>query len=184
MAIMVLYATPNADGLTANAVKNMVEGLREGGAEVDLCNLHAEKLSACRTCGDGWGKCKEEGRCVLQDGFAAVYERAVKADALVWITPVYWHDLSESMKCFVDRLRRCETAKNRFLAGKKDLLVACAGGSGRGATLCLFNMEEAMNHMGMVTVDRLPVIRFNREYMLPAVKKAGETFAKAVAEKE
>jgi len=180
MAIMLLYATPNADGLTANAVKRMTEGLRAGGAEVDVCNLHAEGLSSCRTCGDGWGRCRTEGKCIIDDGFDGICDRAFDADALVWITPVYWHDLAEPVKYFVDRLRRCTSLAHRRLEGKRALLVACAGGSGRGATLCLFNLEEAMNHVGVITVERIPVIRFNREYMLPAVEQAGTAFAKLI----
>ena len=32
--------------------------------------------------------------------------------------------------------------------------------------------------MGMRACDRLPVIRFNRDYMLPALEAAGELYAK------
>lgn len=82
----------------------------------------------------------------------------------------------------MDRLRRCETAHNKYLAGKRCPLVACAGGTGLGAVKCLHSMEETLKHMSMRAYDRLPVIRYNEGYMLPTLEKAGETYAVRFAE--
>jgi hypothetical protein len=38
-----------------------------------------------------------------------------------------------------------------------------------------------VDHMGMIPVDRLPVIQFNKAYMLPALEQAGKAFAERVA---
>ncbi len=99
------------------------------------------------------------------------------SDGIVFVTAVYWHDMTEQMKIFLDRLRKCETAHNHFLADKRCFLIACAGGTGLGATQCLVQLEEVLRHMKMRAYDRLPVIRFNREYLLPALTAAGETYA-------
>lgn len=34
----------------------------------------------------------------------------------------------------------------------------------------------ALTHMGMRAFDRIPVVRYNSEYILPALEKAGETY--------
>lgn len=78
---------------------------------------------------------------------------------------------------FIDRLRRIEATKNHFLAEKRCLLVACAGGTGRGTLECLHQMELALTHMNMRAYDRIPVIRYNSDYMLPALERAGEVYA-------
>lgn len=78
---------------------------------------------------------------------------------MILISAVYWSDLTEQFKAFIDRLRRCEATKNHFLADKRCVLVACAGGTGRGTIECLGNMELALTHMGMRAYDRLPVRR-------------------------
>ena len=39
-----------------------------------------------------------------------------------------------------------------------------------------------MKHMGMRAYDRLPVIRYNKDYMLPALEKAGETYGVRLTE--
>ena len=169
MAVLLLWSSPNTDGLTAAAKERLAAGLRKGGAEVQEVHLNRQKIEHCRACGNGWGLCRAQVACVFIYYFS---------DHYVWITAVYWHDLTECMKAFVDRLRRCETGHNGYLRGKTCLLAACAGGTGLGAVECLHNLEEAIRQMGMRACDRLPVIRFNRDYMLPALEAAGELYAK------
>ncbi|MDR2444221.1 MAG: NAD(P)H-dependent oxidoreductase [Deltaproteobacteria bacterium] len=84
-------------------------------------------------CGDGWGLCRSEGYSTIEDDFADIYSRFVSKNKIVLITPVYCHDLAENMKCWLDRMRRCDASHNYLLRGKKCLLVACAGGTGNGA---------------------------------------------------
>ena len=38
-------------------------------------------------------------------------------------------------------------------------------------------LEDTLTHMGMRAYDRLPVNRFNRDYMLPALEAAGKVYA-------
>ena len=61
------------------------------------------------------------------------------------------------------------------------MLVACAGGTGRGAIQCLVHLETTLGHMEMISLERLPVIRFNQSYMLAALCSAGKAFAKELA---
>ena len=181
MSMFVVWASPNRDGLTARAKDRLLGGIELAGKETEVLQLNKCRIKRCLTCNDGWGLCSSEGRCIISDDFAGIYEKLVASKGIIWITPVYWHDLAESLKTFLDRLRRCETAHNHHLHGKKNLLVACAGGTGRGAIQCLDNFETTLGHMGMVCLDRLPVIQFNREYMLPALTAAGEAFAREVS---
>ena len=179
--ILVLWSSPNDDGLTAAAKDAVLAGLSEAGQASEAVKLNALKLEHCRACGRGWGTCRKTGTCVIGDDFAALYERMVKADGLVFVSAVYWHDLTEQFKALIDRLRRCEALTNHYLSGKSCLLAACAGGTGRGAVNCLWNLEDSLSHMGMKAVDRLPVVQFNRGYMLDALHGAGRTFGDYLA---
>lgn len=177
MKVAVIWSSPNRDGLTAGAKNHVIAGLRKAHAEVDEIHLNRLKIEHCRACGDGWGACRSQGACVLQDDFGPVYERLAAADGIVWISAVYWSDLTECLKSFIDRLRRCEAMHNHLMKQKRCLLVACAGGTGNGTLDCLHQMEKALGHMGMRAYDRLPLIRYNKDYMLPALEKAGEVYA-------
>lgn len=178
MSIMVIWASPNQDGLTANATRQIITGIQVCDQEVNEVHLNHLDMKRCLACGNGWGKCQSEGKCMLPDAFQSIYEQMVKADGIVFVTPVYWHDMAENLKSFLDRLRRCETAYNHYLKGKPCLLVACAGGSGLGAIPCLDKLEQTLDHMKMEAIDRLPIIQFNKEYMLPALSEAGTAFAR------
>ena len=175
--VIVLWSSPNTDGLTAAAKDRLLAGLRAGGAEAEEVHLNRLKLEHCRACGSGWGSCRTEGKCVLQDDFGPLYDRLAEADGIVFLTAVYFHDLTECFKAFLDRLRRCDAFTARRMADKRCLLAACAGGTVQGTSECLSRLEYTMKHMNMRAYDRLPVNRFNREYMLPALEAAGKTYA-------
>ena len=178
--VAIIWSSPNTDGLTASAKNMFVSGLTEKGIQVTDIHLNAKNIEMCKACGDGWGTCRNEGVCVIQDDFAEIFETLKQADGIVWVTAVYWQDTTECFKAFFDRLRRCDAFSYRTLADKKSILIACAGGSGRGTVECMAQMERGMNHLGIRTFDRIPVVRYNKAYMLPALQAAGKTFADCV----
>lgn len=182
MKILTIWASPNQDGLTAAATEEIQKGIAQTGALSELVHLNKKAIRNCLACKNGWGNCRAEGSCVIQDDFEELYEKVKAADGVVFVTPVYWHDMAENLKSFLDRLRRCETGKNHFLRGKKYMIVACAGGTGLGAVECLHHLEQTLSHMGMSAVERLPVIQFNKSYLLPALCHAGAAFAQYIAE--
>ena len=173
----VLWSSPNTDGLTASAKDRFVRGLEQAGAGVREIHLNRMKIEHCRACGNGWGACRTNGACVIRDDFGEIYQALKDSDGIVWISAVYWSDMTECFKAFFDRLRRCDAAHNHFLAEKRCVLMACAGGTGRGTMECLTQMERGLTHMGMRVYDRIPVVRYNADYMLPALTEAGKTYA-------
>ena len=175
--ITVIWSSPNTEGLTASAKACFTRGLGDAGAKVDEIWLNSLKIDRCRACGSGWGACRQKGECVIPDDFEAVYRALRESDGIVFISAVYWSEMTECFKAFFDRLRRCDAGHNHFLSEKRCVLVACAGGTGRGALECLAQLERGLTHMGMRAYDRIPVVRYNRDYILPALYEAGKTYA-------
>ena len=175
--VVVIWSSPNTDGLTASAKDRVAAGLKDSGVQVEEIHLNKKKLEHCRACGDGWGACLQKGECIIKDDFAEIFQSLAEADGIVWVSAVYWWEMTEQFKAFFDRLRRCTGMKNRILAEKRCLLVACAGGTGRGVIECLQQFERGLTHMGMRVYDRIPVERYNKDYMLPALYEAGKTYA-------
>ena len=60
------------------------------------------------------------------------------------------------------------------------MLIACAGGTGRGTLECMTQFERGLTHMGMRVYDRISVVRYNRDYILPALPDAGKTYAEVL----
>jgi len=184
MRILALQASPNEDGLTASMAKAALQGAQAAGAEVDLIHLCQMNLGTCQACGQGWGQCRQEGTCVIEDDLAMIVDKIAAADALVLSTPVYFGDVAEVFKSCFDRLRRCQFAgpAERRLEGKWILGLAAAGGSGGGGPTCLVAMERYYAHMGMRAFDQMIVTRRSREYMLSAAREAGESLVRYVEE--
>ena len=174
--VAVVWSSPNTDGLTASAKDQFARGLSDARAQVQEIHLNRKKIEHCRACGNGWGSCNKKGSCVIQDDFNEIYQTLAEADGIVWISAVYWSDMTECYKAFFDRLRRCDAMCNHFLTEKRCVLIACAGGTGRGTLECLTQLERGLTHMGMRAYDRIPVVRYNREYILPALYEAGKVY--------
>ena len=180
MKVVAVQSSPNLDGLTSGIVQAVLRGLEAEGGETELIHLNKLDIKPCIACDNGWGKCRKEGICILEDDFQKLREKIAKSDALIFATPVYWHDLSESAKIFLDRLRRCETGRGfKTFTGKKAIGIASAGGSGRGAVRALYNLEDYLRRLGFDIFDLVSVTRFSKDHKLEMLERAGKRLAKA-----
>lgn len=185
MKIVVLSASPNTDGLTAACARAALEGAAGAAERVDAreIRLNGAGVGLCRACGNGWGTCRTEHRCQVEDGFQEIHRRVVEADALVLVTPVYWGEMSESAKAFTDRLRRCEASAGEAsrLKGKPVIAVAAAGGSGGGLVSCLGSMERLIQHLRTRQFDLVSVNRWNREHKIQAIAASSAAMVRELA---
>ena len=177
MRCVVVSGSRNPEGQTARAAAALVEGAIAAGAECETLLLPTMRIERCRQCdAAGWGACRSEGRCVIEDDLAAAVDALRSADAAVFATPVYWSDLAESLRAFLDRLRRTSVHEDgkRGLAGKPAVGVCVAGGGGGGAPACAVALERVLRIIGFDVVDLVPVRRQNLEFKLDVLRRTGE----------
>lgn len=173
MKILALQSSPNKDGLTASLANAVLEGYREAGGETELIHLNSLNIEHCIACEEGWGKCRN-GACILKDDFESIRQKIGDSNAFLFSSPVYWHDLSESAKVFLDRLRRVEAFSGKNTCeGKKAIGITAAGGSGNGAVKALLNLEDYLKRLGFEVFDLIPVTRFNRDHKVTMLIEAG-----------
>jgi len=176
MKIIGLQASPNEDGLTAQILKAALEGSMQAGAETELVPIRSLNIAACLACENGWGICRTEGRCIQEDDFELVRQKLSGADAFIISTPVYFGEVSEVTKSFLDRLRRCEwpLGERSLLKGKPALGIAAAGGSGGGAVSALLMLERYLQYLRCRVFDLLTVTQRSKTYQLQAARMAGK----------
>ena len=180
MKVLMITGSRNPAGQTASGGDAMLEGAQKAGAEVERVFLPALAIERCRQCEDtGWGMCRKEGRCVVEDDFARLVDKIKQADAVVFATPVYFSDLSESMRGFCDRLRRITRHESgqEAIQGKPAIGLCIAGGGGGGAPACCVSLEKVIATCGFDVVDMIPARRQNLEAKLNPLKLAGEWLA-------
>ena len=181
MKFLVITANPKSVGRCRAITDKIIEGAKAGGAEVTEVNVNT--MPRCKVCGDGWGTCRDKDMCAFGgDGFDEVRNLALEADAIAMTTPVYWQEVSEGMKSFIDRMRRCDKAAMKkpdakSVVGTPVLLAVSAGGSGRGTIQSLEQLERFCSHVGMPIFDYLSQNRWNEDYTQEAAYAAAKAMA-------
>jgi multimeric flavodoxin WrbA len=177
MQILVLSGSRNRQGKTARAIDAVCKGIAAAGGASECLFLPELNLERCRQCeADGWGLCRSEGRCIIEDDFPSLVEKIKSADLVVFANPVYYGDLSESMRGFLDRLRRIRFRRNEPVipADIPAIGLCYAGGSGNGAPNCCASLERVLQMCGFDIVDMERLRRQNLEVKLPALELIGK----------
>ena len=177
MKTLIIIGSRNPEGQTARAARAVFDGLTSEGSKGEKVFLPQKKIERCRQCDiNGWGICRTEGRCVIKDDFASLVGKIRKTDVVVFATPVYFSDLSESMRAFLDRLRRITRHEigKRGISDKPSLGICVAGGGGGGAPACTVSLEKMLNICGFNVVDMIPIRRQNLDVKLSALEAIGK----------
>lgn len=177
MKILMLSGSRNPEGQTARAANGILAGVKQAGGDVESIFLPELEIERCRQCeANGWGLCKEKGRCVIDDDLSGILEKIQAADVIVFANPVYFGDLSESMRAFLSRVRRTTRHEKgqAVVEGKPAVGVCVAGGSGNNAPECCFILDKFLMKCGFDVVDMIPVRRQNLEAKLPGLEMLGK----------
>jgi len=180
MKFIAIIGSRNPNGQTARAVGAFADGVKSAGGECEQIFLPQVKIRRCKQCDEnGWGICRTEGKCVIEDDFVSLVGKIKGADALVFATPVYFGDLSESIRAFLDRLRRtCMHESGRQnTAGKKAIGISVAGGGGGGSFSCSVSLERVVSTCGFDLFDIVPVRRQNLEMKTAILEATGKWLA-------
>lgn len=182
MNVLVISSSPNIDGLTAACAAAAIDGVSDAGGSAEEIRLNDLDIGSCEACDAGWGSCRTEHECQVRDDFQALQSRVRDADGLVFVTPVYFGEMSESAKAFADRLRRCEATRggDSGLTGKPVVAVVAAGGSGGGTITCLLSMDRWIQHVKGRMFDLITVTRWTRPHKLEAIRAAARAMAESL----
>ncbi len=101
-----LRTKSNSDILT----EWLVAGAKDAGHEVELISLKGKKIGFCMGC----LACQKTQKCVLGDDAVAIAEKVMNADTLVFVTPIYYYEMSGQMKTLLDRLNPLFPTDYRF----------------------------------------------------------------------
>ena len=180
MKVFAVLGSRNPNGQTARATNALLQGMASAGSEIEKVFLTEVEIERCRQCEEsGWGLCRTEGQCTIEDDFAGLVDKLLEADVVVFATPVYFGDLSESMRAFLDRLRRTcihEGSEDRF-SDKPALGICVAGGGGGGAPGCVVSLEKVLSRCEFDVVDLVPVRRQNLAMKLDILQTTGAWLA-------
>jgi hypothetical protein len=90
-----------AGGATGAMTKAFLDGAKSAGAEAVEILLADREVRQCRGCHHCWSS---GGACVHDDGMAGILEEMGSPGLIVLATPVFFVNVSGTLKTFVDRL--------------------------------------------------------------------------------
>ena len=96
----------NADILA----ERLIKGAEEAGNQVEHISLKDKKLNFCIGC----LSCQKTQKCVLKDDAVEIAEKVKNADTLVFVTPIYYYEMSGQMKTLLDRLNPLYPSDYKF----------------------------------------------------------------------
>ena len=103
--------------------QRVADGAKDAGYEVETISLKGKELRFCIGC----LACQKTQRCVWKDDGAAIAEQVKNADTLVFVTPIYYYEMSGQMKTLLDRLNPLYPSDYRF---RKVYLLSVAAEDG------------------------------------------------------
>ena len=99
MKVLLLNGSPR-QGNTRKALKIFRKGLhRMAGVEIDQVDAADTEVSPCIAC----EQCGSDSQCIFDDDTNEIINSVVKADAVVFATPVYWWGMTAQMKLIIDK---------------------------------------------------------------------------------
>lgn len=181
MKILAINGSPRGSrSQTLRLVQAVLDGARSAGADVevvDVCKLQIEYCNGCTVC-------YERGECVKEDDFAALYEKMLASDGIVFGSPNYINSVTAQIKTLLDRM--ADAIHCQMFIGKYGCAVATAGGSGADEVVAYLN--GVLQTLGANTVGGVGVVLGgDPEAIVPAEGRAyelGRRLVQAIAKKE
>lgn len=98
--VVIISSTPRVQGNSEILANEFARGAKEAGHNVEVINLRNYSIKYCTGC----YACHKIGKCFQDDGMNELSEKLLKAEVLVFATPVYFYSMSGQLKVFIDRL--------------------------------------------------------------------------------
>ena len=101
MNILILQASPRANGNTAWMAEEYKNAAEAAGHKVTLVNVSRKKIAGCMAC--EYCHNKGNGACIQKDDMQELYPMLAEAEVLVLASPIYYFTLSAQIQASIQR---------------------------------------------------------------------------------
>jgi len=99
MKILAISCSPRSNGNTVAILEEVLRGAQDEKADVDLYSVSGKTIQPC----DGCWSCVNTGKCHIVDDMQELYDKIVKADGIIFGTPIYFWSMTGQAKTVMDR---------------------------------------------------------------------------------
>jgi multimeric flavodoxin WrbA len=145
MKVLLVNGSPNAEGCTYTALKEVAGQLDKNEIETEIFHIGKKAVQGCIAC----GKCSELGRCVFKDDlYNELLELIKKADGIVVGSPVYYAGPNGALCAILDRIFY---SAGSYLTNKPSAAIVSCRRGGASSTFDRLNKYFTINQMPVVT---------------------------------
>ncbi len=172
MKVTILTGSAHKNGTTAALAAKFQQGVLDAGHEVFRFDAAFHNVHPCIGC----DACRRTGTCVFHaDDMKTLNPHLLDADAVVFVSPIYYFTINAQLKAVIDRFYANDAALHGH---KKTVLITAMADTGMGSALgpnasfgelCKFlDWENAgiLNAMNAYTPDELTQTDLDRAYAL------------------
>ena len=146
MKVILVNGSPNKEGCTYTALKEVEKALNENNIETEIFWIGNGPISGCLGC----KKCAETGECIFKDKVNEFLEKVPETDGFIFGTPVHFASATGIITAFMDRVffGRRKLFSNKPAAA----IVSCRRG-GATSTFDQMNKYFSISNMPIVTSE-------------------------------
>ncbi|MEW6673710.1 MAG: flavodoxin family protein [Thermodesulfobacteriota bacterium] len=140
MKVVAVNGSSRKDGNTAILLRTVLSELSRNGIGTELIQLAGNSLKGCTAC----NQCREnrDCRCVIPtDNFNDYFSVMIAAEGILLGSPVYFTDVTASMKALIERTGRVAKANGGLLRRKAGAAVVAVRRAGAVHTF------DTLNHL-------------------------------------
>lgn len=108
--ILVISSSLRRGGNSDILADEFIKGAQSAGHNVEKINLYNKTINFCRGC----LTCQKTQKCVIKDDAAEIVAKMKVADTLVFVTPIYYYEMSGQLKTILDRANPLFSDEYRF----------------------------------------------------------------------
>ena len=90
--------------------EKVVEGAKDAGHDVETVSLKGKIINFCKGC----LACQKTQKCVIKDDAIEIAEKVKEAETLVFVSPIYYYEMSGQLKTLLDRLNPLYSSDYKF----------------------------------------------------------------------
>lgn len=146
MKVLLVNASPHANGCTFTALSEVEKALNSNGIETTMLQLGTQPIAGCIGC----ASCRKTGNCFRGDIVNQFVDIAEQYDGFVFGSPVHYASADGAITSFMDRIFYAASAKMKNKPAAA--VVSCRRG---GATAALDQLNKYF------TINCMPVVSSN-----------------------
>ena len=168
-----------ATSCCARLADAFIAGAREQGHDCSLYSLHDLRVEPCRAC---YG-CLHTGKCVQRDGMQTLYGEFDTAEAVLFVSPLYYATIPAQMLAVINRLYPYWIDGIRYPELKGAGVIGVCADLGQSWTLFDQTWHSIFSEIGWRELGIVHAPRFmeHEEEYLAAARRFGGSFADGIS---